>query len=105
MVEDAGSTDWWKGFEINLLGSFLTTRVFLKIKAADSTIVSVASALSHVSFLTGNSSYGASKLAGMIFSAEVRTQNPEVKVVSIHPGVIGTYMSKKNGAGGMGNGK
>jgi NAD(P)-dependent dehydrogenase (short-subunit alcohol dehydrogenase family) len=104
LVKDAESIDWWKSFEINMLGSFLTTQAFLKIKAADSTLVSVASALSHVSFGPGNSSYGASKLAGIKFFAEVQLENPDVKVVSMHPGVIGTDMSKKNGAEGMDDG-
>jgi len=93
----ASVQEWWRGFEVNVLGTFLVTRAFLKSAAANSVLVNVSTAISHIPAIPGGSSYGASKAAGVRFMEFFAAENPTVRVVNLHPGSVETDMNNKSG--------
>ncbi len=99
-VATADLTEWWQGFEVNIKGSIIVTRAFLKHAAKDAVLIALTTGIVHLPPLLDYSSYGASKLAGLKFFDSVQVENPELRVVNVHPGVIKSDMSDKSAAHG-----
>jgi NAD(P)-dependent dehydrogenase (short-subunit alcohol dehydrogenase family) len=101
--------EWWKGFETNVLGSYITTRAFLnsmKVKSSSNPVEPVLISLSTAGICffpppQAFSGYATSKVASAQFFQSVAAENPEVRVMNFHPGVIETEMGKKASDGGL----
>ena len=101
--------DWWKAFETNVLGAYVTTRAFLAnmhVKSSsghpEPVLIDVTTA--GVCFfppLPAFSGYIASEVARSRFFESVGAENPDVRVVNFHPGSVGTDMGKKAAAAGL----
>ena len=94
-ISESSIQDWWSGFEINVKGSFIVTQAFLKKAASDATLIDVTTAMVHFPAFPGYSAYIASKIAELRFFDGVQTENPEMHVVHVHPGVVATDMGQK----------
>ncbi|KAJ0417536.1 hypothetical protein BJY00DRAFT_325515 [Aspergillus carlsbadensis] len=106
LINNAGSGDsplpilevepekWWRNFEVMVKGTFLMTQQFLQLNGKDSevTIINITSA---AAFNTTAclSSYSLSKLCQIQLQAFVRAENPNVRAVSLHPGILMTRMT------------
>ena len=100
-VADADPKDWWKAFETNVLGAFNVLRGFLRHKAGEgAVVVDVSTGVAHGGAWPGYSAYGASKLAGVKVFDGVAVEEAGVRVVHVHPGVVGTDMGRKSIAAG-----
>ena len=89
--------DWWKSYEINIKGTLLTWRAFMKYKGSNSpTFISVNTAAAHVSAFPTFSSYQSSKIGEAQLICALQTEDPDVRVVSMHPGTIATDMNVKS---------
>ena len=105
----AAIKEWWKGFEINVLGSYITTRAFLANMHAKSSSnpvepVLIAASTAGICFYPPPptfSAYGTSKVAAAQFFQSVAAENPEVRLINFHPGVIETEMGKKGAEAGL----
>lgn len=105
-VVDADVNEWWRGwevrgplraswnymltaFKVNVKGSFNICHAFLPTRSKNATIVSVSAGSAHidVSRQANGSSYNASKLGAIKFFEIVSTENPDIHVVNMHPGV------------------
>ncbi len=93
--------DWWSGFNINVRGNFNLLLAFLPFAVPDATIINIGTAATHLPFVPGHSGYAASKLAAAQMFDYFRMENPGLRVVQFHPGVIATDMSKKTAESGM----
>jgi NAD(P)-dependent dehydrogenase (short-subunit alcohol dehydrogenase family) len=100
--EDAlGDPDeWWRTFEVNVLGVFLCCRAFAPkmVDAGGGRIVNVASGAAYLpTRLRQATSYGASKAAVHRFSELLATQLApmNVFVFSISPGLVKTQMTRR----------
>lgn len=109
-LRDADPKSWWKDFvrfgaensclctetltqEVNVLGTFLISRGFLRLVGTEkqATIVTVAS---HSSFMDipGYSSYIHSKLLTFQLSHHLAFENTNITSIAMHPGVLVTPM-------------
>ena len=97
----ADTAEYWKSFEINVRGSYITTRAFLSTlrpKADDHEPVLIAMSTAGICFFPpppGFSSYGTSMVAKARFFESVAFENPDVRVHNVHPGAIATEMGQK----------
>lgn len=90
--------DWWKGFEINIKGTLLLFRAFLAHKSTNSpTFISMNTGAAHAGVFPTMSSYAASKTGQAALIPYLQAENPEIRVVSLHPGVIESEMNVKSG--------
>jgi NAD(P)-dependent dehydrogenase (short-subunit alcohol dehydrogenase family) len=94
---------WWQGYEINVLGTMTVLSAFTRHKAADAKLVFIGTAASAVFpyGMLGTSGYSMSKSAAAVLVQYFAAENPEVKVFTMHPGVVMTEMGsrgKKSGA-------
>lgn len=87
--------DWWRGFEVNVLGATILTCAFLRTAAPNPTLVNISTGLNVMPAVSGFGSYGASKTAFLRVLEFVALENPTLTVVSLHPGVIETEMEAK----------
>jgi NAD(P)-dependent dehydrogenase (short-subunit alcohol dehydrogenase family) len=94
-IKDSDADEWLQGHEINVKGSFLVTRGFLRGAASNAVLINVSSAIAHVPAVPGHSAYSVSKLASTKFFEYVQLEHPEIRVINFHPGVIKTNMAQK----------
>jgi NAD(P)-dependent dehydrogenase (short-subunit alcohol dehydrogenase family) len=92
-------TDRTSSTEINIKGTFLTFRSWLPHKSNSSTptFISLNTAAAHVGVFPNFSSYSPSEMARGHLISFFQAENPEVRVVSMHPGVLDTEMGTKSG--------
>lgn len=100
-IETSDPADWWRVFETNVKGAMVTTRAFLPSRNNDASIVGVNANMitTPVSspFALGASAYVCSKMAQIKLLEFVSAENPDLFVVSVHPGVVDTDMAKAIG--------
>ena len=99
-IATSNLTEWWKGFEVNIKGSFVVTQAFIKNAAKDAVLIAVTTGVAHLPAFPDYSSYSSSKLGGIKFFDSVQAENPGLRVVSVHPGVIKSDMNDKSTAHG-----
>jgi 3-oxoacyl-[acyl-carrier protein] reductase len=93
--------DWWRVFEINLLGAYLCCRAVLPgmIERGHGRIVNTGSGASYLPMGGGPTSYGASKAALGRFGELLAGQVAEfgIAVFTISPGLVRTQMTEPFG--------
>ncbi|KZV64031.1 NAD-P-binding protein [Peniophora sp. CONT] len=97
-MEERTSADWWRTFEINVLGVYNTVRPGLKhLKKVEGYFIAVTSI--GAQFRSPNASdYQTSKHAINRLVELIALENSAVKgVFSIHPGAVATEMAKTSG--------
>ncbi|VDB88724.1 unnamed protein product [Peniophora sp. CBMAI 1063] len=96
------SADWWRTFEINVLGVYNTIKPTVKhLKKTEGYIVGISSVAAQ--FRSQNASdYLVSKHALNRFIELVAIENAPVKAFSLHPGGVATDLSQKSGLGELG---
>ena len=93
----ADTSKWWADFDINVKGTMFVTRSFLsQVKAdAKASVIFLTSGAGFIA-LPGESAYSLTKLIDMRFAAFVAVENPNVRSVAIHPGIVATDMANAN---------
>jgi NAD(P)-dependent dehydrogenase (short-subunit alcohol dehydrogenase family) len=95
-VIDYPESEIRRSFEINLLGSFNALQAFTPLAAPGAKLLNIGSSISHWSPLPevpGVWSYAATKLAALKMVDYYASENPNIHVVSIHPGIVGTEIN------------
>ncbi|KAL2851663.1 hypothetical protein BJX68DRAFT_275147 [Aspergillus pseudodeflectus] len=90
-ITDIPGEKWWYDFQVVVKGTFLMTQQFLQLndKATGLTIINITSAAA-INVTPGLSSYSLSKLCQIQLQSFVRAENPRVRAVSLHPGMVKT---------------
>jgi len=99
-IAESDIDQWWSGMEINVRGPLIVVQSFLRIAAPDATIISVGTGGAQMPHFPGYSSYAASKFAAWKFFEYLHHEQPEMTVISMHPGVLATDMGNKSIAAG-----
>lgn len=90
---DSDVDAWWGDLEINVKGTYLVTREFLKVLGSErpGVIINISSAATTVN-RPGNCSYALSKLAISRMAEYVELENKNVICVALNPGTVKTEM-------------
>lgn len=95
-IADSDPSDWWKTWEINIKGVYLTTRSFLPLllKSTHKTIVNLSSIGAHV-LQPGASAYQSTKFALLRLTEFTAAEYGEQGVVAfaVHPGGVPTELA------------
>ena len=96
-IKSADLKDWWRGFEVNVLGTATVTRAFLATKPEGhkGVVININTSVSHYGVFPAYSSYVASKMAALRMTECFQAENPEVRFVSLQPGGVQTDMYAK----------
>ncbi|CEL00430.1 hypothetical protein ASPCAL00032 [Aspergillus calidoustus] len=93
-IMEVEAAEWWYNFEVMVKGTFLMTQQFLQLNGKDIDVIIInitsTAALNSTPCL---SSYSLSKLCQIQLQAFVRAENPNVRAVSLHPGILMTRMT------------
>ncbi|KAG0652293.1 Short chain dehydrogenase andI [Hyphodiscus hymeniophilus] len=93
------TVEWWTGFEINVLGTYLLAKAFLNQPLAPTgtpVFIGVNTGVAHLGPLVGPmSGYGTSKLAAASVVEFLQAENPHLKAFNVSPGVVESDMSNK----------
>jgi len=104
-------SSWWTGFTTQVKGALIIAHAFLAHRTQSSpinstgtskspftsTFLNISSSAAHSRPVPGFSSYAASKFAVVRVTDYLAAENPDIKVVDIHPGTIESDMSVKTG--------
>ncbi|KUJ11859.1 NAD(P)-binding protein [Mollisia scopiformis] len=94
-LQKADDEDWWRGFEINVKGTFNVIKSFLFHAGSNAVFLGVNAGLATSSEPPGLSSYISSKIACARMLECMQAEHPEIRVISVHPGVVDTAMTEK----------
>ncbi|MCJ1378668.1 hypothetical protein MMC17_001767 [Xylographa soralifera] len=98
----ANTTEWARGYEVNVLGNLNLIQAFLANRVAIGSIfVNVSTVGVHIPAVPTMSGYAVSKLAALKLFEYMAAENPEVRVMNVHPGVMDTAMGVKGQEGGI----
>lgn len=83
---------WWRAFEVSVKGAAVLAHCVAKHAAADAVVLhySTAGALAPAAGGLPVSGYAASKLASVKVMEFFAVENPKLRVISIHPGIVTT---------------
>ncbi|VDC05479.1 unnamed protein product [Peniophora sp. CBMAI 1063] len=96
-MQERKSSDWWRTFEINLLGVFNTVRPALKhLQKVDGYVVAITSVGAQFRSPNG-SDYQTSKHALNRLVELIALENAPVKAFSLHPGAVATEIATTSG--------
>ncbi|EHY58516.1 hypothetical protein HRR83_007109 [Exophiala dermatitidis] len=93
----ADEDDWFSAFETNVKFSAHFAKHFLPKRRPNATYIGINAGAAHVppSQLPGASAYSASKLAAAKLDEYLAYENPELRVFTVHPGIVLTNMARK----------
>jgi NAD(P)-dependent dehydrogenase (short-subunit alcohol dehydrogenase family) len=97
-LAESDPEEWWKGFEVNIRGSFNVIQAFLATASPDAAVVNVSAAAAHLPGMPKFSGYQASKLAALRIFDTLQAEHREMRVLNISPGVIATKLLDKSKA-------
>lgn len=102
LLADSNPEEWMSSFNINVQGSLHTAQAFLHTAVTDAVpvLINITSFLSYMP-AASFSSYAASKAACVALFDTLQVENEGVRVVSLHPGIVGTEMTRRAGGVGM----
>ncbi|KAE9365625.1 NAD(P)-binding protein [Stipitochalara longipes BDJ] len=80
--------EWQSAFEVNILSPYLVTSAFLRTSAKDAKIINISTAIAHLPPFQDFSSYGVTKLGGAKLLDYFAAENPEIRIVNVHPGQV-----------------
>lgn len=93
-TDQGGFAEWWKGYEVNVKGSYNILTAFLSAAAKGATVINLSTAGVNVLFPT-QSAYGSSKMAATRVFEYFQAEHPEFRVVNVAPGVVLTEMHER----------
>jgi NAD(P)-dependent dehydrogenase (short-subunit alcohol dehydrogenase family) len=86
--------DWFKSFEVMVKGGLIVAQEFLKHKSeSNAAFINISSSATEARFVPGFSAYSSAKLAMAKAMLYLQAENADVRVVSVHPGVIRSDMT------------
>jgi 3-oxoacyl-[acyl-carrier protein] reductase len=104
MIWEEDPADWWRVFEVNVLGTYLCCREVLRgmVDRGQGRIINVGSGAAYLPAAPGNvggTAYGASKAALYRFAELLAAQvaQPGIAVFTISPGLVRTAMTESFG--------
>ncbi|KPM41108.1 hypothetical protein AK830_g5452 [Neonectria ditissima] len=100
-IAEADIEEWFRGMTINVKGTLILSKAFLKYGSKSPTLVHVSTGGCHIAPMPANSAYAVSKMAAAKMMEYFAFENPQVRVHIIHPGVVQTDMYKKSSEGGL----
>ncbi|PTB39292.1 hypothetical protein M441DRAFT_28448 [Trichoderma asperellum CBS 433.97] len=93
------TSEWWKGHEINVLGTYLLGKYFINQSQAPRgkpVFVGVNTGATHLGPLAGPmSGYLTSKIATASVVEFLQAENPNIKAFNVSPGMVPSEMSAK----------
>ncbi|KAF2656566.1 NAD(P)-binding protein [Lophiostoma macrostomum CBS 122681] len=90
---------WWNAVTSNLKGSFLSARYFLaQAPKEGAVLINLTTGIAHIPpMFPGASSYAAAKAGALKLFEYAASENPEIGVYSVHPGIVESDMNAKSG--------
>jgi NAD(P)-dependent dehydrogenase (short-subunit alcohol dehydrogenase family) len=100
-------SEWWKSFEVNVKGSFIVTQEFVQRATPASSnnaspiLINISSVLAHwgirQGYMYGQSPYSGSKIAMTRAMEVLQEEEPWLRVINVHPGLVATPMAVQSG--------
>ena len=88
--------EFWKGMEVNVKGGLILSQAFLANASETPVLISINTGGANAPpMMPGMAGYFVSKMAVSKLMEYVGMENPNVRVISIHPGVLKSDMSDK----------
>ncbi|KAJ5438286.1 Short-chain dehydrogenase/reductase SDR [Penicillium daleae] len=95
-IKDMIVSDFAQGLTTNVVGNLVTTQAFLATAApSNAVLIHVTTGAVHLPSMVNYSGYQTSKTAALKFFEAVQAENPDIRVMNVHPGYLATDMNVK----------
>ena len=91
---EADTVEWWYTWEVNIKGTYLLTKYFLKKYENTGTIINTSS-MGSIGTTPGFSGYQSGKTAINRITDFIHAEYPNVRVFAYHPGGVKTELARK----------
>ncbi|KAI1124944.1 hypothetical protein F5Y10DRAFT_284640 [Nemania abortiva] len=87
--KDQGNlAEWWRGFEVNVLGAAMLARVVAAHASPQAVVLQLGTAGAFFPAQLPMSAYAVSKLALVKLMEYFGAENPGLRVITVHPGIV-----------------
>ena len=93
------------GFDTNVRTALNTIQAFLPLAAPDALLISISTGLSHIAPVPGMSAYSVSKAANLKMLDYFAAEEPGIRFVNLHPGVVDTEINEGSNLAGQDHSK
>lgn len=94
--------EFFKGFEVNVKGNLILYQAFIANSSQKPTLIHISTGGAHVPpIMAGMGAYAVSKIAASKLTDYFGMENPNVRVMTIHPGVVKSSMNDKSREAGF----
>jgi len=90
------------GLDLNIVGAFNTIQAVLPLLAHEAKVFNISSAIAHINPMPRCWAYTATKIANTRMFEYLQAENPNLRVVNVHPGVVDTDINASTEMAGMG---
>lgn len=104
LIKDVEPDRWMRSIQVNVKGSLIVAAAFVRCAAPDAVVINLSSSLSYM-LAPNYSSYAVPKAAAVTLFDLLQIENPTLRVVNIHPGIIDTAMTRRAGSSAMDQGE
>lgn len=94
--------EFWRGMEVNVKGNFILSQAFVVNASEKATLISINTGGAHAPpMMAGLGGYAVSKLAASKLMDYFGLENPNIRVMVVHPGVLKSAMNDKSAQAGL----
>ncbi|KAF2228574.1 NAD(P)-binding protein [Viridothelium virens] len=93
-IGDLDPKTWWLNYEVNVKGAYILAHNFIKAFGGSGTIINLVSMGASFT-VPGISAYSGSKLAVCKLDEYLDAEKPNLRVFSVHPGIVATTETKR----------
>ncbi|KAF2648393.1 putative short-chain dehydrogenase [Lophiostoma macrostomum CBS 122681] len=90
------------GVELNMFGAFNAVQAMYPLLAPDAKVFNISSGIAHINTLPRVWAYASTKIANARMFEFLQSENPNLRVVNIQPGVIDTEINASTEMNGIG---
>ncbi|KAI0095804.1 hypothetical protein GGR51DRAFT_553819 [Nemania sp. FL0031] len=86
--KDQDLAEWWRGFEVNVLGAATLARAIVAHASPEAVVLQLGTAGAFFPAQIPMSAYAVSKLALVKLMEYFGAENPGLRVITVHPGIV-----------------
>lgn len=104
-IADYDEKDFHQGLELNMGAAFNAVRAILPLLAPKAKVLNITSGIAHIEPVPPVWLYAATKAANTKMFDYLQTENPDLDVFNVQPGVVSTELNAGSGFAGQDEGK
>ncbi|KIW21656.1 hypothetical protein PV08_02236 [Exophiala spinifera] len=100
-VAGYSEADFYKGLEMNFGSAFNTIQAMMPLLTTDATVLNISSGIAHIDPFPNLWLYATTKLANTKMFDYLQSENPNLRIINVQPGVVTSELNSGSGYTGQ----